>query len=180
MMYRYLWPWHDVPTSLALTRWADILTLFPQFYMCRCLMTEQIFAWCTGVFDSLSTFWYGVPVSLTHFPHCDIVYRCLWRIFHTVTLCTGVFDSFYTLWHCVPVSLTHFPHCDMVYQCFWLIFHVLTLWLIFHTLTLWPVRIRVRIDSPHPFVCCKRRLNGAVLWMRPEKPRPHVTAGVAR
>jgi hypothetical protein len=43
-----------------------------------------------------------------------------------------------------------------------------------------PVRIRVRIDPPHPLVCRKRRLNGAVLQMRPEKPRSHVTAGVAR
>jgi hypothetical protein len=43
-----------------------------------------------------------------------------------------------------------------------------------------PVRIRVRIDPPHPLVCCKRRLNGAVLQMRPEKPRSRVTAGVAR
>jgi hypothetical protein len=43
-----------------------------------------------------------------------------------------------------------------------------------------PVRIRVRIDSPHPLVCCKRRLNGAVLRMRPQKPRSRVTAGVAR
>jgi hypothetical protein len=42
------------------------------------------------------------------------------------------------------------------------------------------VRIRVRIDPPHPLVCRKRRLNGAVLRMRPEKPRPRVTAGVAR
>ena len=43
-----------------------------------------------------------------------------------------------------------------------------------------PVRIRVRIDSAHPLVCRKRRLNGAVLRMRPEKPRSRVTAGVAR
>jgi hypothetical protein len=43
-----------------------------------------------------------------------------------------------------------------------------------------PVRIQVRIDPPHPLVCRKRRLNGAVLWMRPEKPRSRVTAGVAR
>jgi hypothetical protein len=43
-----------------------------------------------------------------------------------------------------------------------------------------PVRIRVRIDPPHPLVCHKRRLNGAILRMRPEKPRPRVTAGVAR
>ena len=43
-----------------------------------------------------------------------------------------------------------------------------------------PVRIRVRIGPPHPLVCRKRRLNEAVLRMRPEKPRPRVTAGVAR
>jgi hypothetical protein len=43
-----------------------------------------------------------------------------------------------------------------------------------------PVRIRARIDPPHPLVCRKRRLNGAVLRMRPEKPRPRVTVGVAR
>jgi hypothetical protein len=41
------------------------------------------------------------------------------------------------------------------------------------------VRIRVRIDPPHPLVCRKRRLNGAVLRMRPEKSRSRVTAGVA-
>jgi hypothetical protein len=55
----------------------------------------------------------------------------------------------------------------------------------FYSSSLWyfimipPVRIRVRIDSPHPLVCRKRRLNGAVLRMRPEKPRSRVTAGVA-
>jgi hypothetical protein len=43
-----------------------------------------------------------------------------------------------------------------------------------------PMRIRVRIDFPHPLVCLKRRLNVAVLRMRPEKPRSRVTAGVAR
>jgi hypothetical protein len=43
-----------------------------------------------------------------------------------------------------------------------------------------PVRIRVRIDPPHPLVCRKRRLNGAVLRMRLEKPRSRVTVGVAR
>jgi hypothetical protein len=43
-----------------------------------------------------------------------------------------------------------------------------------------PVRIWVRIDTPHPLVCRKRRRNGVVLRMRPEKPRPRVTAGVAR
>jgi hypothetical protein len=43
-----------------------------------------------------------------------------------------------------------------------------------------PVRIRVTIDPPHSIVCRKRRQNGAVLWMRPVKPRPRVTAGVAR
>jgi hypothetical protein len=40
--------------------------------------------------------------------------------------------------------------------------------------------IRVRIDPPHPFVCCKRLLNGAVLRMRPDNPRSRVTVGVAR
>jgi hypothetical protein len=43
-----------------------------------------------------------------------------------------------------------------------------------------PVKIRVRIDPPHFLVCRKRRLNGAVLRTRPEKPRSRVTAGVAR
>jgi hypothetical protein len=45
-----------------------------------------------------------------------------------------------------------------------------------------PVRIRFRIhvDPPHPLVCRKRRLHGVVFWMRPEKPRSCVTAGVAR
>ena len=42
------------------------------------------------------------------------------------------------------------------------------------------VRTRARIGPPPPFVCRKRRLNGAVLRMRPEKPRPRVTAGVAQ
>jgi hypothetical protein len=32
------------------------------------------------------------------------------------------------------------------------------------------VRIRVRIDSPHPFECRRRRLNGVVLRMRQGKP----------
>jgi hypothetical protein len=43
-----------------------------------------------------------------------------------------------------------------------------------------PLRIRVRIGPPHPYVCQKRRLNEAVLRMRPEKPRSRVTVGVAR
>jgi hypothetical protein len=43
-----------------------------------------------------------------------------------------------------------------------------------------PMRIRFRIDPPHPLVCRKRRLNGAVLRMRPGKPRSRVTASVAR
>jgi hypothetical protein len=43
-----------------------------------------------------------------------------------------------------------------------------------------PVRIRVRIDPPHPHVCRKRRLIRAVLRMRPEKTMSRVTAGVAR
>jgi hypothetical protein len=42
-----------------------------------------------------------------------------------------------------------------------------------------PVRIRVRIGPPHPHACRKRRLNGAVLWMRPETPRSRITAGLA-
>ena len=44
----------------------------------------------------------------------------------------------------------------------------------------YPVRIRVRIDPPHPLVCRKRRLNGAVIRMRPQKPRSRVTTGVTR
>jgi hypothetical protein len=50
---------------------------------------------------------------------------------------------------------------------------------IFSFFFLIPVRIHVRIDPPHPLVCCKRRLNGAVLRMRPEKLRSRVAAGVA-
>jgi hypothetical protein len=41
-----------------------------------------------------------------------------------------------------------------------------------------PLRIGVRMDPSHPLVCRKRRLNGAVLRMRPEKRRSRVTAGV--
>jgi hypothetical protein len=40
-------------------------------------------------------------------------------------------------------------------------------------------RIQVRINPLHPYPC-HRRLNGAVLWTRPEQPRPLVTAGVAQ
>jgi hypothetical protein len=43
-----------------------------------------------------------------------------------------------------------------------------------------PVRIRVRKGLPHSLVCRKRRLNGVVLRVRPEKPRPPVKAGIAR
>jgi hypothetical protein len=45
------------------------------------------------------------------------------------------------------------------------------------------VRIQVRIDPPHPLVyhdVIGDRLNRAVLRMKPEKPRPHVTTGVER
>jgi hypothetical protein len=34
------------------------------------------------------------------------------------------------------------------------------------------MRIRARIGPQHPLVCRKRRLNGAVLRMRPKKLRP--------
>jgi hypothetical protein len=43
-----------------------------------------------------------------------------------------------------------------------------------------PVRIGVRIGPSHPLVCRKRRLNGAALRTRSEKPMPRVTVGVAR
>jgi hypothetical protein len=49
-----------------------------------------------------------------------------------------------------------------------------------NSLCLFIIRIRVGIDPPHPLMCRKRRINWAVLRMRPEKPRPRVTAGVAR
>jgi hypothetical protein len=39
--------------------------------------------------------------------------------------------------------------------------------------------IRVSINPTNPLMCRKRRLNGAVLRMRHEKPRFRVTAGVA-
>jgi hypothetical protein len=42
------------------------------------------------------------------------------------------------------------------------------------------VRIRVRIGPPYPQACRKRRLNGAVLRMRPENPRSRVTTSAAR
>jgi hypothetical protein len=45
---------------------------------------------------------------------------------------------------------------------------------------IWDLLFYVRIDPPHPLVCRKRPLNGAVLRMRPEKPKSRVTAGVAR
>jgi hypothetical protein len=41
------------------------------------------------------------------------------------------------------------------------------------------VRLRLRIGPYHHLVCCKSRLDGAVLRMKPEKLRPRVTAGVA-
>jgi hypothetical protein len=37
-----------------------------------------------------------------------------------------------------------------------------------------PVRIRARIGPPRPHACRKTRLNGAVLRMRPDKPRSRV------
>jgi hypothetical protein len=43
-----------------------------------------------------------------------------------------------------------------------------------------PVRIRVRIDPPHPLVCRKRWLNRGGPSDETGKPRPRVTAGVAR
>jgi hypothetical protein len=43
-----------------------------------------------------------------------------------------------------------------------------------------PVRIRLKIGPQYPLACRKRRINGVFLRMRPEKPRPRVTAGVAR
>jgi hypothetical protein len=44
------------------------------------------------------------------------------------------------------------------------------------------VMIRVRIDSPHPLVCRKRLLKGAVLRMRPEKTEApsHSTCGTIK
>jgi hypothetical protein len=43
-----------------------------------------------------------------------------------------------------------------------------------------PVRTRVRLNPQHPLACRKRRLNWAVLWMRPENPLSRVTADMAR
>jgi hypothetical protein len=40
------------------------------------------------------------------------------------------------------------------------------------------VMIWVRICPQHPHACRKRRLNGAGLWIRQEKPRPPLTVGV--
>jgi hypothetical protein len=42
-----------------------------------------------------------------------------------------------------------------------------------------PVRIRVRIGPQHPLACRKRRLNGAVLRIRLEKPKWCVKADLA-
>jgi hypothetical protein len=39
---------------------------------------------------------------------------------------------------------------------------------------------RVRIDDSHLHVCRKKRLNEAILMMKPEKTRSRVTTGVAR
>jgi hypothetical protein len=38
------------------------------------------------------------------------------------------------------------------------------------------LRIRVRINPPHPHMCRKRRLNGTVRRMRPGKQRSRVVA----
>jgi hypothetical protein len=43
-----------------------------------------------------------------------------------------------------------------------------------------PVRIQVRTGPQHPLVCRKRQVNVAIFRMKPDKPRPRVTAGVAR
>jgi hypothetical protein len=51
---------------------------------------------------------------------------------------------------------------------------------IFKFYTRSPFVIWVKIGPPHPHVCRKRRLIGAVFRMRPEKPRSRVTAGVTR
>jgi hypothetical protein len=41
-----------------------------------------------------------------------------------------------------------------------------------------PVRIRDRIDLSYLLVCCKRRLNKAILRIRRKKTRLRFTAGV--
>ena len=82
------------------------------------------------------------------------------RFYYKVTLCTIFWTIYFLKSSLSPSPETtfriHLPCC------------------------LYPVRTWVRIGPPHPLVCRKRRLNAVVLRMRPEKPRPRVTAGVAR
>jgi hypothetical protein len=60
---------------------------------------------------------------------------------------------------------TYFPSKMCPFIFFFIILYVC----IFLKTYILPVRIRVRICPPHPLVCRKRRLNGAVLRMRPGK-----------
>jgi hypothetical protein len=78
-------------------------------------------------------------------------FRIRWRYEHT--------DIWYVALPLIPA--------DQV----WISLHFIYFW--------WPVRIWVNIGPPDPFVCHKKRFNGEVLRMRPEKPRSHVTAGMA-
>jgi hypothetical protein len=97
--------------------------------------------------------------------------------------CCLTFDFVFALW--ILITVSHIVTCNLVVLYMFVITHgnlnlkenpetKLDSSFLDH-----PVRIQVRIDPPHPLVCSKRRLNGAVLRMRREKPRSRVTAGVA-
>jgi hypothetical protein len=91
-----------------------------------------------------------------------------WKIY-LVLIQGSVYVGFYTpLRHLIPPLVYAGVHA--------VIQNVLILQLILS----YSVRIRVRIDPPHPLVCRKRRQNRVVLRMRPENLRSRVTVGVAR
>jgi hypothetical protein len=96
-------------------------------------------------------------------------------------------NRFYTVDNAV---ITNFKNRDLTYpilktQHIMSILHLFSIEIAYeprstHIINQTTVRIQARIYPPHPLVCRKRRLNWAVLQMKPEKPRSRVTVGVTR
>jgi hypothetical protein len=92
------------------------------------------------------------------------------RCFKCGRLSCNACNNFVMFWFLI----TQFQHMQLIIEV------SLEINLLHYNIQTSPMRTWVRIHLPHPLVCCKRRLNGAVLQMRPEKTRSRVTANVAR
>jgi hypothetical protein len=149
--------WHDLdlwpwPSNGAI----NVLTAIEGQLHKRCYVDVRLVEW--GNFlnsnDYITKKWTMSPIGLT------VSCKCPPHIWASIDLGPPFGHA-----------LTHVPHSSM----HWLRGEQVDFVSFFY-----PMRIQVRIGPPHPHACRKRRLNGVVLRMKPEKPRPRVTVVVAR